>query len=140
VLKIVHSNKEIPTTRSELFAVAKDKEAAGEWKDAASLYEKVIKLHPLEEKAYDRLMIAFRKIKDPKKELQAIRSGIDAFEELYKKNKKTPDKKVIRISRALEKATGLTDKKGESLYRPEPIGRWLKRKAVVEKQLKKKKG
>jgi hypothetical protein len=140
VLKIVHSNKDIPTTRSELFAVAKDKEAAGEWKDAASLYEKVIKLHPLEEKAYDRLMIAFRKIKDPKKELQAIRSGIDAFEELYKKSKKTPDKKVIQISRALEKATGLTDKKGESLYRPEPIGRWLKRKAVVEKQLKKKKG
>jgi two-component SAPR family response regulator len=126
-------------SRTELFAHAKEKEVAGEWKDAAALYEKLIKLHPLEEKAYDRLMIAFRKLKEPRKELNAIKTGIDAFEELYKKSIKTPDRKVIRISRALQKATGLLDKKGESLYRPEPIGRWLKRKAVVEKQLKKKK-
>jgi tetratricopeptide (TPR) repeat protein len=139
VLKIVHSNKEVPLNRHELFADAKDKEAAGEWKEAIALYEKVIKLHPLEEKAYDRIMIAYRKLKEPRKELNAIKSGIDAFEELYKKSKKTPDKKVIQISRALQKATGLLDKKGESIYRPEPIGRWLKRKAVVEKQLKKKK-
>jgi len=125
--------------RHELFAAAKEKEAAGEWKEAIALYEKLIKLHPLEEKAYDRLMIAYRKLKEPRKELNAIKSGIDAFEELYKKSKKTPDKKVIQISRALQKATGLLDRKGESLYRPEPIGRWLKRKAVVEKQLKKKK-
>ena len=139
MLKIVHSNKEVPLNRHELFADAKDKEAAGEWKEAIALYEKVIKLHPLEEKAYDRIMIAYRKLKEPRKELNAIKSGIDAFEELYKKSKKTPDKKVIQISRALQKATGLLDKKGESIYRPEPIGRWLKRKAVVEKQLKKKK-
>jgi len=125
--------------RHELFAAAKEKEAAGEWKEAIALYEKLIKLHPLEEKAYDRLMIAYRKLKEPRKELNAIKAGIDAFEELYKKSKKTPDKKVIQISRALQKATGLLDRKGESLYRPEPIGRWLKRKAVVEKQLKKKK-
>jgi len=139
VLKIVHSNKELSVNRHELFADAKDKEAAGEWKEATALYEKLIKLHPLEEKAYDRLMIAYRKLKEPRKELHTIKTGIDAFEELYKKSKKTPDRKVIQISRALQKATGLLDKKGESLYRPEPIGRWLKRKAVVEKQLKKKK-
>lgn len=125
--------------RHELFTQAKEYEGSGEWKEAAALYEQVIKLHPLEEKAYDRLMIARRKLKEPKKELQIIKSAIDAFEALYKKSKKTPDKKVIQISRALQKATGLLDKKGESLYRPEPIGRWLKRKAVVEKQLKKKK-
>jgi len=71
--------------------------------------------------------------------LLAIKTGIDSFEELYKKSKKTPDKKVIRISKVLQKSMGLLDKKGESLYRPEPIGRWVKRKAVVEKQLKKKK-
>jgi tetratricopeptide (TPR) repeat protein len=138
VLKIVHSNNELPLNRHELFADAKDKEAAGEWEEAIALYEKIIKLHPLEEKAYDRLMIAYRKLKDPRKELNAIQSGINAFEELYKKSKKTPDKKVIQISKALQKATGLLNKKGESIYRPEPIGRWLKRKAVVEKQLKKK--
>jgi tetratricopeptide (TPR) repeat protein len=139
VLKIVHSNKEIPVNRHELFAAAKEKEAAGEWKEAIVLYEKLIKLHPLEEKAYDRLMIAYRKLKEPRKELNAIKTGIEAFEELYKKSRKTPDKKVIQISRALQKATGLLNGKGEALYRPEPIGRWLKRKAVVEKQLKKKK-
>ena len=139
MLKIAHSNKDLPVTRQELFADAKDKEEAGEWKNAATVYEKLIKIHPLEEKAYDRLMIAYRKLKEPRKELNAIGAGIDAFEQLYKKSKKTPDKKVIQISRALQKATGLVDKKGESLYRPEPIGRWLKRKSVVEKLIKKKK-
>ena len=139
MLKVVHSNKDLPVTRHELFADAKDKEAAGEWKDAAALYEKLIKIHPLEEKAYDRLMIAYRKLKDPRKELNAIKTGIEEFEQLYKKGKKTPDKKVIHISKVLQKSMGLLDKKGESLYRPEPIGRWLKRKTVVEKLLKKKK-
>ena len=139
VLKIAHSNKNLPVTRHELLADAKGKEAAGEWKDVVAVYEKLIKIHPLEEKAYDRLMIAYRKLKEPRKELNVIKAGIDAFEQLYKKNKKTPDKKVIQISRALQKATGLVDKKGESLYRPEPIGRWMKRKSVVEKLIKKKK-
>ena len=139
MLKIVHSNKDFPVNRHELFADAKAKEATGEWKEAAAVYEKLIKLHPLEEKAYDRLMISYRKLKEPKKELQVIKTAIDSFEELYKKNKKTPDKKVIHISKVLQKSMGLLDKKGESLYRPEPIGRWLKRKTVVEKLLKKKK-
>ena len=139
MLKIIHSNKDIPVTRHELFAHAKDKEATGEWKEAATLYEKLIKIHPLEEKAYDRLMIAYRKLKEPRKELNAIKTGIAEFEQLYKKSKKTPDKKVIHISKALEKAMGLLDRKGASLYQPEPIGRWLKRKAMVEKLLKKKK-
>lgn len=129
----------MPVSRHELFAKAKENERSGKWKDAAVLYEKLIKLHPLEEKAYDRLMIAWRNLKEPKKELQTIKTGIETFEQLYKKSKKNPDKKVIQISRALQKATGLLDKKGEFLYRPEPIGRWLKRKAVVEKHLKKKK-
>ena len=66
--KIVHSNNELPLNRHELFADAKDKEAAGEWEEAIALYEKVIKLHTLEEKAYDRLMIAYRKLKEPRNE------------------------------------------------------------------------
>jgi tetratricopeptide (TPR) repeat protein len=139
VLKIVHSNKNLPAGKHELFDHAREKEAAGDWKEAAAVYEKLVKLHTLEERAYDRLLIAYRKLKEPRKELRAINAGIEAFEELYKKNKKTPDRKVIQISKALQKATGLLDKKGDSLYRPEPIGRWLKRKAVVEKLLKKKK-
>lgn len=139
MLKIVHSNKDLPVGRYELFDYAKEKEAAGEWKEAAAVYEKLVKLHTLEERAYDRLFMAYRKLKEPQKELQALKKGIGAFEELYKKSRKTPDRKVIQISKALQKATGLLDKKGDSLYRPEPIGRWLKRKAVVEKLLKKKK-
>ena len=139
VLKIIHSNKDLPVARHELFAHAKEKEAVGGWKEAAAIYEKLLRVHSLEEKAYDRLLIAYRKLKEPAKELKAIKAGIAAFEELYKKNKKTPDRKVIQISRALQKATGLLDRKGESLYRPEPIGRWVKRKAVVEKLLKNKK-
>lgn len=139
MLKIVHSNKDLPLSRHELFAHAKDREAAGEWKEASAIYEKLLGMHSLEEKAYDRLMIVYRKLKEPGKELKTIKAGIAAFEELYKRDKKTPDRKIIQISRALQKATGLLDRNGDSLYRPEPIGRWSKRKTVVEKLLKKKK-
>jgi len=37
----------------------------------------------------------------------------------------------------LNKSFGLVDKKGTKLYSPEPIGRWQKRKEIVEKKLSK---
>lgn len=138
-MKVVHSNKDLPVTRDELFARAKEKESAAEWAEAAALYEKLIKLNTLNEKPYDRLMIAYRKMKEPKKELNIIKQGIAVFENLYSKKHKTPDRKVIQLSRALEKATGLVDKKGVSLYQAEPLGRWNRRKGVVERMLKKQK-
>jgi tetratricopeptide (TPR) repeat protein len=118
-------------------ALGKTHEEEGELSEAAEAYEKRIKLRPIDEKAYDRLMIVYRKLKEYKKELAIINAGITAFETTYNKTHKAPGKKVASLSQALLKATGLVDKKGESLYQPGPLARWKKRKLVVSKRLKK---
>jgi hypothetical protein len=99
-------------------------------------YEEVIKKDPLAEKAYDRLMILYRKEKDYKNELKLINAGIKAFESFYK-SKKSGSKKIAEISKKLNRSFGFTDKKGNAVYDPEPIARWKKRKLTVEKRIKK---
>ncbi len=77
-------------------------------------------------------------MKQYKNELRIINAGIKAFENLYKtRSKHSRSMKVAEITNALLKSTGLTDKKGNHLYDPEPIGKWKKRKVVVEKKIKK---
>ena len=98
-------------------------------------YEEAIKKNTLAEKAYDRLMILYRKEKNYKKEFRIITAGIKAFESFYK-SKKSRSKKIADISQKLNRSFGFTDKKGNSLYDPEPIARWKKRKEVVEKKMK----
>ena len=98
-------------------------------------YEEAIKKNTLAEKAYDRLMILYRKEKNYKKEFRIITAGIKAFESFYK-SKKSRSKKIAEISQKLNRSFGFTDKKGNSLYDPEPIARWKKRKEVVEKKIK----
>ena len=99
-------------------------------------YEEAIQKDPLLEKAYDRLMILYRKEKNYKAELKLINSGIKAFENFYK-SKKTGSKKIAEISKKLNRSFGFTDKKGNAVYDPEPIARWKKRKVTVEKRIKK---
>lgn len=99
-------------------------------------YEEAIKTNPLTEKAYDRLMILYRKEKDYKNELRVINTGIKSFENFYK-SRKSRSKKIAEISNRLNKSFGFTDKKGNAVYDPEPIARWKKRKITVEKRIKK---
>ncbi|MGN6196841.1 MAG: hypothetical protein ACTHOB_18015 [Ginsengibacter sp.] len=104
---------------------------------ATDLYHQILKKDPLQTNAYDRLMILYRKEKNYKKELSTINSGIKAFEQFYKNQLGKPSRKISEISNQLNKAFHLVDKKGNSLYTPEPIDRWLKRKGVVEKKIEK---
>lgn len=98
-------------------------------------YEEAIAKDPLAEKAYDRLMVLYRKEKNYKKELRLINSGIKIFESFFK-SKKSSSKKIAEISKKLNKSFGFTDKKGNAVYDPEPIARWKKRKVTVEKRMK----
>jgi hypothetical protein len=135
-MKIAHSNKEM-LGDDDLMSQALEHEEEGEWKEAAAVYEKLLKQTRVNEKLYDRLMIMYRRIKDYKKELSTINHAIEVFETQYSRVHKTPNKKISRISNALMKATGLLNKKGENLYQPGPVGRWKKRKATVQKKIKK---
>ena len=98
-------------------------------------YEEAIQKDPLREKAYDRLMILYRKEKNYKKELKLINAGIKVFEKFYR-SKKSSSKKIAEISKRLNRSFGFTDRKGNAVYDPEPIARWKKRKITVEKRIK----
>lgn len=129
--------KEIPGDKPvALIERAKKLEINGELEEAAALYEKVIKADPHRETAYNRLMIILRKRKEYKKELALINKGIKTFTDFYAPgSKKSFNRKVEQISKALLKSTGLADKKGVPLYQQEPIGRWTRRKKIVEKKI-----
>ena len=92
---------------------------------------------------YDRLMIHYRKQKDYPEELKVIKKGIDTFKKFYSNlqasSVKKQKSKVAELSRQFSKRAGLTDKKGNSTYLPEPLPRWIKRQSVVEQKIKKQK-
>lgn len=118
----------------EILANAAEAETSGKLEAAAELYEKAIKADKLAEYAYDRLVIIYRKLQEYKKELRVLNTGIKAFEQFYK-SQKPKSKKVADLSEKLNKSFGFTDKKGNTLYDPQPIDKWKKRKTVVEKKL-----
>lgn len=123
---------------NELMAEAKQAEVDQNLEEAAKLYEKAAKLEPHDEPAYDRAMVIYRKLYQYENELRVIESGIRNFETFYKQRTKKiigRNKVAEQLSKTLAKSLGLTDKKGNELYQPAPIEKWLKRKAVVEKKL-----
>ena len=133
-MKVVHSDKATQSVE-EMLTLARQHELDDERDEAIALYLKILKRQPLNEGIYDRLMILYRKTRQAQKELDIIKSGIKAFEESHKKRTKAPKPKIAQLSAALLKATGLVDKKGKNLYAPEPLGRWERRRLVVEKKL-----
>ena len=138
-MKLVHNNTTgSHLTKGEMLEEAKALEAAGELKKAGSFYERIIKTDPHNETAYSRLMIIYRKQKEPDKELAIVKKAINAFEDMYASSMKTVrSKKVSNLSTAFLKATGLADKGGKLLHQPEPLAKWTRRKAIIEKKLKK---
>jgi len=134
-MKIVHNNVQAVKEKKERSAVHPT--VPGE---TASEYEKIIRDNRYNEKAYERLMIIYRKNKEYAKELKLIDAAVKAFSELYNKTvKRKPDKKTIRLSKSLLKMTGLSDKKGNPLYQREPINKWLRRQSILVSKMKKKK-
>lgn len=139
-MKVVHNNIKKANEDMSLMKRAQMLEKEGNAEDAAAVYEKLIKAQPHNETAYGRLLIIYRKSKAFKKELAVLNAGIKAFEELYRNNiKRNPSNKMIEISKALLKLTGLSDKRGKPLYQREPVGRWTRRKLLLLAKMKKQK-
>jgi tetratricopeptide (TPR) repeat protein len=135
-MKVVHKNPDAKVEPDNLPDKAKYFEQQGQTEKAVGIYEKLIKENPLNEYAYDCLMIIYRKTKEYKKENAVLTKAIKTFEQFYKSATKTPrSAKVVSLSKAFMKSTGLADKKGKLLYQKEPLARWNKRKLVVSKKL-----
>ena len=122
-------------TLKEILSEAKEAEIAENFESAIYLYKEAIATDSLNEQAYDRLMMIFRKQKKYKNELDIIKKGIKVFEGFYNSKKTRRSRTITEISNRLNKTIGLSDKKGNSLYSPEPISKWKKRKLIVEKKI-----
>jgi tetratricopeptide (TPR) repeat protein len=99
-------------------------------------YKKIASTYPLNEEVYNRLMILFRQLKMDKEELFWIDKAIKVFEKSFEKPSFHPSSKIASLSKSLLRSTGLIDKKGESFYQPEPIGKWQKRKELLIKKMR----
>ena len=136
-MKVVHKQTELLTV-NELLSKAKEHETHAELEAAASIYERIIKKDPLNEIAYNRLMIIYRKEKEYKKELTIIKNGLKAFNDHYKSRKQksgSVNPKISRISKSILKSTGLLSENGKPAYQEGPISKWEKRKILVEKKI-----
>jgi hypothetical protein len=122
----------------ELLREAREAETNNDADTAAKLYERVIRKQPHLEEAYSRLMVIFRKQKDYEAELAVINKGIKAFEDFYKQRVEKvfhDHKQAQRLSTALARSLGQSGKKTGEVFYPQPIPKWLKRQAIVEKKL-----
>ncbi len=119
----------------DLVARAEAAEKNNDPSNTIALYKNITERDKLNIVAYDKLMKLFRKSKEYKKELSIINKAVKAYEAYYKKHKPKHSKTVDTISSKLNKSFGLVDKKGINVYDPEPIGKWKKRRLIVEKKL-----
>jgi len=120
----------------ELLLEAKQAEANEDPKAAEKNYVQLIRQDPHNEFPYDRLMIIYRKQKRYEEELELINKGLKNFTDLYQKKQDkllSKHKALSRLSNALIKKAKLDP----GAFSPEPIAKWLKRKEMVEKKLKK---
>lgn len=106
---------------------------------AEELYKKQLDQKAFNEFIYKRLMVIYRKQKRYKEELDIINKGLEHFEEdrINKLTERNTSAAVKKLSNSLNKSLGLTNSKGKLLYEPEPVPSWKKRKAIVQKKLKK---
>ena len=128
-MKVAHLNPELEIS-SDPFDRALLYEQQEEWKKAIDIYEKILQKSPVNDKALQRLMINYRKQKDPAKEIKVIDRAITAFETLTKSHSRhSGNRKIIKLSRSILKSVGQMD--------IEPIATWKKRRNMAENLLKK---
>lgn len=130
-MKVVHREEDSVNT---LLQLGKEAEAAENWAAADKIYHRILQKQGSHLQAFQRLMIIYRKQKAYAKELSIINKAITAYNKLYEP-KSSHNKSVQRLSARINKAFGMTDRRGHSMYEPGPVAAWKKRKSVVEKRL-----
>jgi tetratricopeptide (TPR) repeat protein len=110
----------------------------GKIADAIKKYTAAIKADPLLARAYNRLMILYRKQKEYKKEMAIIKQAIGAYEKEIKEDQqawKKANSKSARLNLNLAKAMGLLDDKGLPVYEYPQVMTWRRRMETVRKKL-----
>jgi tetratricopeptide (TPR) repeat protein len=116
------------------FPHARELEKEGELQKAAAMYKKLLRTPSTALPALTRMMMIYRKLKKYDDELDAIDKAIAIHHKHYQALK-PHDSKADLLSRKLNQALGLADKKGKSFYKPEEVLKLEKRKAIVMKKM-----
>jgi len=134
IVEFHHEDHEKETVLQQALAAEKNNDL----KMAEALYKKQLQQKAFNAALYTRLMIIYRKQKKYKEELDLINKGLQHFKnnETKKLSSKKISPSIKKLSNNLNRKLGLTDKKGNSVYEPEPIPTWKKRKTTVEKKIK----
>jgi tetratricopeptide (TPR) repeat protein len=123
---------------TELISQARLHEEDGEIEKAATLYERAIRQEPFLEFPYNRLMIIYRKLKQPEDEARVIRKALQVFQDYYDRKPekmKSTNPRAAKLSKALLKMVEGKKKINAGTNYPEPIPSWIRRMKVVEKKL-----
>jgi hypothetical protein len=109
-----------------------------DWASATSIYAKLNKRMPGDERFYDRLMMLYRRQNLLTKELDIINRGIKTISaNFHAKGQKlfAQNATVKRISNALMKSLNLKNAHGKYLFYPNKVVEWQKRKEIVLKKI-----
>src|SRR5258708_39283779 len=87
-------------------------------------YKRIALAYPKNENVYNRLMILFRQLKQPKNEIYWINKAIDNFQAGSKKSKVSANSRIAKLSKSISHALGLLDKTGNPIYHTVPYGTW----------------
>jgi len=121
----------------------KQAESSGQPALAIKLYEKEIARGYNDLLPYERLLVLYRKQKNYREELHVLNRGIDRLQQQLTEHqkelffKKPQRNKLLRQSKALAQKLGLLNKKGDHILLPQPLEKWLNRKKIVQKKIKK---
>ena len=126
-----------PVHYIELIRQAREAEGSNDLGNAATLYEKAIKQKPFLEQPYTRLMIIYRKLKQPQDELRIINTALDLFTSHYDERIKhySGKDKIGQVSKALLRSLAGSSKPAKEY--PQPIPKWTNRQKQVEKKTSK---
>jgi tetratricopeptide (TPR) repeat protein len=136
-MKVAHLESTPGESVRERIAHARELESQGDYKAAEKMYLRLVKNKLTNTVAYNRLMIIYRKQKQYQKEIEIIDQAIEMMEQSV--TRETDNKKIRQLSLSLGKSMGLVDRKGLSVFDPEPVATWKKRKLMATKLFKKKK-
>jgi len=128
------------TSNHLLLVEAKDAESQGDSTRAITLYQQAVANDPLEEQAWQRLMILHRKQKDYPGELKIINLALKTYETHAREAQRQwlqQHKKGASLFKSLAKSLGLMNSKGEMLNDNPVLKKWIRRKEMVTARLKK---
>ncbi|MEJ5995620.1 tetratricopeptide repeat protein [Pedobacter sp. Du54] len=113
-----------------------------DYKGAIALYEKAVAADPANPQGWNRLMIAYRRIKSQAQEAKIIKTAIANYQKAIEDSQVDwieKNREKVEGSRELAKALGMLDEKGLPQRQDQTLSKWQARLYLVEYRIRAKK-